>query len=184
MWEAKRVADVVTGAIVSPGTPPSPPSPSIHAPGRAGERGLVESSRRRRASTARRRHVAREHAEPVDARGRPHSGWRRTGQRSRAGARLAPRRLDHLVRHRFTQFALVTPDSWPELHAAALTLRGWWRRAALGVGAAERRARVDGPAGENVDVAAARPPIGVAPRGRRPTSTRPVPVIARRRCGG
>jgi len=31
----------------------------------------------------------------------------------------------------FTQFALVTPDSWPALHAAGIPLQGWWRRAAL-----------------------------------------------------
>jgi hypothetical protein len=31
----------------------------------------------------------------------------------------------------FAQFALVTPDSWPALHAAAIPLEGWWRRAAL-----------------------------------------------------
>ena len=31
----------------------------------------------------------------------------------------------------FAQFALVAPDSWPALHAAAIPLQGWWRRAAL-----------------------------------------------------
>ena len=31
----------------------------------------------------------------------------------------------------FAQFALVTPDSWPALHAAGIPLQGWWRRAAL-----------------------------------------------------
>jgi hypothetical protein len=31
----------------------------------------------------------------------------------------------------FAQFALVTPDSWPALHPAGIPLEGWWRRAAL-----------------------------------------------------
>ena len=31
----------------------------------------------------------------------------------------------------FAQFALVAPDSWPRLRAAGIPLQGWWRRAAL-----------------------------------------------------
>ena len=132
LWDAKRVADVVTrsdwlarhAAVATVALDP--------APGPGGRPVWLVAPTPDEA--------ALEQAAPPPAWREVHAGrWTRAGapihvaetDTGLAPVPLRPADSTTWFGTGFTQFALVTPDSWPALHAAGIPLQGWWRRAAL-----------------------------------------------------